>query len=97
MITLITTSLSIMPQFDNPIFDIPIIIIFILIIASCCFGDDTKPKTRSAYKPARNNRNHGFSNDYPDYSDYDPSWDDAWFEKTGQDPWFDDNPDDHKK
>ena len=92
MITLIATSLLYFtPQFDNPIFDIPIILIFIGIIASCFFGGDTKPKTKNTYRPPKSNRSYSFSNDYPDYSDYDPSWDDAWFEKTGQDPWFDDN------
>ena len=90
MITSITTSLLIIPQFENPVFDIPIIIIFIVIIASCCFSDDTKPKTKNTYRPPQNIRNYGFDDDYPDYSDYDSSWDDAWFEKTGKDPWFDD-------
>ena len=92
MITEITTSLIyVTPEFDNPFFTIIIIAIFVGLVASCCFGDDTKPKTGNAYRSPKVNRKYSFENDYPDYTDYDPIWDDAWFEKTGQDPWFDDN------
>ena len=92
MITEITTSLIyVMPEYDNTIFSVIIILIFVGLVASCCFGEDTKPNTKNTYRPPRKNGNYGFSDDYPDYTDYDPSWDDAWFEKTGQDPWFDDN------
>ena len=90
MINLITTSLMVTPEFDNP-FGAVLIIIFIVVIAFTCFGEDTKPKTKNTYRPPKTSRSYTFENDYPDYSDYDPSWDDAWFDKTGQDPWFDDN------
>lgn len=91
MITIITTSLFIESQIDNPALSIFMILGFIGLVAQCFFSDDTKPKKKSSYRPPRTNRTYKFEDDYPDYTDYDPSWDDAWFEKTDQDPWFDDN------
>ena len=38
---------------------------------------------------------HNYDDEDDDYlyqTNYDPTWDDSWFENTGQDPWFDDNP-----
>ena len=35
--------------------------------------------------------------DENEYTDYDPTWDDAFFEKYGGEPWIDDNPWDHEK
>ena len=30
-------------------------------------------------------------------TNYNPTWDDAYFEKTDIEPWFDDNPWNHEK
>ena len=76
------------------------LILFIIVVAYCCgTGNDNKSKnTRSntTYKPNTYRPSYN-TYDEPEYQDYDPTWDDAFFEKYGGEPWFDDNPWDHEK
>lgn len=73
-------------------FNILIIILFILGIISLCSSlfNDT-PQNYTKKKSYSRRSTYSRSNDEEEYHDYDPSWDDAYFEKTGIEPWFDDN------
>lgn len=71
-------------------FDILIVILFICGIISACnsqFNDTPQTNKKMKSYSARHTRTENEEH----YNDYDPSWDDAYFEKTGIDPWFDDN------
>ena len=71
-------------------FDILIVILFICGIISACnslFNDTPQTNKKMKSYSARHTR----TENEEQYHDYDPSWDDAYFEKTGIDPWFDDN------
>lgn len=100
---ILTTSLYLSNSYDNPFFSAIIILLFIGIVASCCFGEDNSSSSKSTYKKRSNtSKRYGTYNTYHknDYdstsqTSYDPTWDDDWFEKTGTEPWFDDNPWDH--
>ena len=74
------------------LFDILIVILFIFGIISFCSSlfNDT-PQKNTKMKSYSRRSYHSRINDEEEYHDYDPSWDDAYFEKTGIDPWFDDN------
>ena len=71
-------------------FDILIVILFICGIISACnslFNDTPQTNKKMKSYSARHTRTENEEH----YNDYDPSWDDAYFEKTGIGPWFDDN------
>ena len=71
-------------------FDILIVILFICGIISACnslFNDTPQTNKKMKSYSTRHTRTENEEH----YNDYDPSWDDAYFEKTGIDPWFDDN------
>lgn len=108
MIDIITT-LSFYSPYDNPLGSVFTVIIFIIIVAYCCKSIDNSSENNnnhnSTQKPAKLNsldELHGYygeidRNGYPKNWSYDPTWDDAYFEKWGTKPWFDDNPQDHEK
>ncbi len=111
MIDIITT-LSYYSPYDNPLESLFTVIIFIIIVAYCCKSIDDSSENNdnhnSTQKPAKFKKLnsldelHGYygeidRNGYPKNWSYDPTWDDAYFEKWGTEPWFDDNPQDHEK
>lgn len=85
----------------GPIKSIIAVIIFIAVVAYCCKTTEpgTSSKTRSNTTRYNTNTYHrGYDlEDDSNYQNYDPTWDDAYFEKYGGEPWFDDNPWDHEK
>lgn len=90
MIDFITTSLF-LPMVING-FDIIVSIMFIIaVICGCVSLFNDTPQTNKKMKSYSRRNNYSRINDEEHYNDYDPSWDDAYFEKTGIDPWFDDN------
>lgn len=89
MIDFITTSLFVPMEING--FDIIISIMFIIAVIYGCISlfNDT-PQTNKKMKSYRRPNNSRIESE-EHYNDYDPSWDDAYFEKTGIEPWFDDN------
>ena len=76
------------------------VIIFFIVVAYCCGteSDDNSQKTRTNTTYTRNSYRPRYEpEDDCEYQNYDPTWDDAFFEKYGGEPWFDDNPWDHEK
>ncbi len=84
----------------GPIKSIIAVIIFIAVVAYCCKTTDPNnsyhSKNTTRYNTNTYNRKYEPEDD-SNYQNYDPTWDDAFFEKYGGEPWFDDNPWDHEK
>ena len=76
------------------------VIFFIIVIALCCATGDNKnsqkTKSKTTYKQTTYRPRYE-PEDECEYQNYDPTWDDAFFEKYGGEPLFDDNPWDHEK
>ena len=88
MIDIITTSLFLPMEING--FDMILSIMFIIAVICGCvslFNDTPQTNKKMKFYSARHTR----TENEEQYHDYDPSWDDAYFEKTGIDPWFDDN------
>ena len=84
----------------GPIKGIISVIIFIAVIGYCCkTTDSTNNKntgTNTTYRHNTYTPRYDIE-DENEYTNYDPTWDDAFFEKYGGEPWIDDNPWDHEK
>ena len=89
MIDFITAALFKMEY--NGFFNAVISVMFIIAVIYGCVSlfNDT-PQTNKKMKSYRRPNNSRIESE-EHYNDYDPSWDDAYFEKTGIEPWFDDN------
>ena len=76
-------------------------ILAIITISFYCFGlvndSDQSNKKRTKKRTNTNELPKRLHGTYVYQTNYDPRWDDAYFEKRGREPWFDDNPWDHHK
>lgn len=83
---------------------ISFIVCIVIFVAICAYCSKTEPSNNSSSKTTKkyNSNSYNRTSSYvpeDEYmqTNYDPTWDDAYFEKTGIEPWFDDNPWDHEK
>lgn len=105
MINILTTSLYYYSPEIDMLKNLIGVLVFIGIVAYCCKSLDGPPERNNSVRTNQNknlNNLHGYygdidENGFPENWSYDPTWDDAYFEKTGKEPWYDDNPWDHKK